>query len=135
MTAERSDFDLSMREGAQGELFVASVRDTLAGKGTVEVKAPKPFLREGSAYVEYECRTRNGIWRPSGIQVTKAALWFFTFGSLPGGLVVETEWLRKAMRHAWQRPRNRKDCGMEPNPTHAVVVGLRDLYATREREP
>lgn len=135
MTTQRSDFDLDVKDGEQAELFVASIRDSLAGKGEVEVKAPRPFLPTGRFYLEYECRTRTGIWRPSGIQKTKAALWFFTFGSLPGGLVVETEWLRRAGQHAWRTKRNRKDCGKEPNPTHAVLVGLRDFWETREGEP
>jgi hypothetical protein len=135
MTVARSDFDLDMKAGAQAEWFVASVRDSLGnGSSTVEVKAPKPFLPTAKFYLEFECRTRTGIWRKSGIQTTKATLWFFTFGSLPGGLVVETEWLRRAARHAWRRG-CRQDCDKEPNPTHGVLVGFRDLWETRERQP
>jgi hypothetical protein len=129
------DWDINLAEGAQAELWVLDVRRSLAGTGTIEVKAPKPFLREQTFYVELECRGRDGIWRPSGINVTKAVLQFFKFGCLPGGLVVETEWLKRACRIAYQKPAARKECQRGSNPTHAVVVGLGDLWLAREHEP
>lgn len=121
--------------GEQAELWVSNVRDALARKGRVETKAPKPFLREQSFYVEYKCRGRDGVWRPSGISVTKADLMMFTFGSLPGGLVVETEWLKRAVKLAWKNKLKRRECSQGSNPTKAVVVSLSDLWVTRDREP
>lgn len=129
------NWDIDLERGAQAELWVADLRKALAESATVEVKAPTPFLREQTFYVEYACRGRDGIWRPSGIKVTKANLQFFKFGSLPGGLVVETEWLKRACAIAYQRPAARKRCQAGSNPTQAVVVGLADLWLAREHDP
>jgi hypothetical protein len=95
-----SDFDINLKEGAQAELWVLDLRRALAGNGRVEVKAPKPFLREQSFYVEYKCRGRDGIWRPSGISTTKSDLMVFTFGKLPGGAGV---WRRPPVRRPSRR--------------------------------
>ena len=104
------------------------------GNGQIEVKAPKPFLRERSFYVEYKCRGRNGVWRASGIATTKAKVFVFTFGSLLGGLIVETEWLRRAARLAYERGQ-KKECVRGGNPTKAVIVSLKELWETRIGEP
>src|SRR4029077_16473736 len=95
------DFDIDRAKGAQAELWVMDLRKAFAEKARIEVKAPEPFLREKKFYVEYKCRGRDGIWRPSGLSTTKAALQFFKFGSLPGGLIVETEWLKRACKIAY----------------------------------
>jgi hypothetical protein len=129
------DFDIDLARGAQAELWVMDVRKAFAERGRIEVKAPTPFLREQTFYVEYACCGRDGIWRPSGIKTTRAALQFFKFGSLPGGLIVETEWLRRACKIAYDRPLARKRCQRGSNPTRAVVVGLADLWLAREHDP
>jgi hypothetical protein len=129
------DFDIDRAKGAQAELWVMDLRKAFAEKARIEVKAPEPFLREQTVYVEYKCRGRDGVWRPSGISVTRAALQFFKFGSLPGGLVVETDWLKRACKIAYQKPAARKQCSRGSNPTLAVVVGLADLWLAREHDP
>jgi hypothetical protein len=128
-------WDIDRELGAQSELWVSDLRRALAEKGTIEVKHDKPFLKNQHAYVEYQCRGRDGKWRPSGIATTKSALCIFTFGSLPGGLVVATEWLKRAARLAFKRPSTKAECVRGSNPTRAVLVSLADLWATREREP
>jgi hypothetical protein len=136
MAAKREpNWDIDLAAGKQAELWVSSVRESLAGKGTVEVKAPQPFLKFHSPYIEYACRGRDGKWRPSGIATTKAKLWFITFGSLPGGWVVETEWLRRAARLAFKNPSNRREETDGANPTRAVVVTMFHLWSSKEREP
>ena len=128
-------FDIDLKIGAQSELWVADICRMLAeGSGAVEVKAPKPFLQQESAYVEYQCCGRDGVWRPSGIATTKAKIWFLTFGSLPGALVVETEWLKRAARRAFAGG-ELIECMRGSNPTKAVLISLRDLWETRERDP
>ena len=112
------DWDINLKQGEQAELWVNSVRDALAQKGTVEVKAPKPFLKYHSPYVEFACRGRDGKWRKSGIAKTKAQLYFFTFGSLPGGWVIETEWLKRAARLAYRDP----DGGVRQDPVEGSVL-------------
>jgi len=126
------DFDIDLVSGKQAELWVLDIQRALSGNGQIEVKAPRPWLKEQSFYVEYECHLRAG-WRKSGIATTKAKVWFIKFGSLPGGLVVETEWLRRAARLAFQRG-NKKHCMRGSHPTRAVVVSLQELWETREHE-
>lgn len=135
MTKRQPDFDVDREIGEQSELWVSNLRDALRGKGRVEVKAPKPFLREQSFYVEYQCKGRDGIWRPSGIATTKAEIQMFTFGSLPGGLALETEWVKRAARKAYKNPKQHRECMRGSNPTKGVVVSLADLWVTKEREP
>jgi hypothetical protein len=129
------DFDIDRSAGAQAELWVLDVCKTLAkGKGEIEVKAPKLFLRRASPYVEYAQQHRDGKWRPSGIAKTKAKLWIITFGSLPGALVIETAWLKRAARLAYKRKQRIEERDGR-NPTKGVFVTFKDLLDTREREP
>ena len=129
------DFDLDRERGAQAELWVSDLRRALAESARIEVKAPQPFLRQQSFYVEYKCRGRDGVWRPSGISTTKADLHFFKFGALPGGLLIETLWLKRAVKLAYGKPSARKECLRGANPTRGVLVSIADLWATREGEP
>jgi len=131
MTMREPRWDIDRELGAQSELWVSDVRRALAGEGTVEVKHDGPSLRNQHFYVEYQCRGRDGIWRPSGIATTKASLYVFTFGALPGGLVIETEWLRRAARLAWTKPSAHAECKRGKNPTRAILVSLADLWATK----
>ena len=132
----KPDFDLDMEIGTQSELWVLDIRELMAKRnGKIEVKAPKPFLQAGSFYVEYKCRGRDGKWYRSGIATTKTSAYFVTFGSLPGGWVVETEWLKRAVRHAFKNELKRRNCMRGSNPTRGVIVGMKDLWETREHEP
>jgi hypothetical protein len=127
------DFDIDQKIGAQSELWVGDFCKALAME-SVEVKAPKPFLEKQSAYIEFACKYRDGKWRKSGIATTKAKFYFLTFGSLPGGLAVETEWLKRAARLAFKLGLW-KECVFGSNPTKAVLVSLTELHMTRERDP
>lgn len=137
MTLREPRWDLDVEIGAQSELWVGSIRDLLAKRnGEIEVKAPKPFLASGSFYVEYLCWSRRmNDWVASGLQTTKAKAWVFTFGALPGGLIVDTDWLRRAARLAYRNSSNRRACERGDNPTRGVVVSLNHLWQTRDREP
>jgi hypothetical protein len=132
-TKPEPDFDLNLVEGKQAEFWVDDIRKALGGSAEVEVKAPKPWLKEQSFYVEYECKKKAG-WSKSGIATTKAKIWLIKFGSLPGGLVVETEWLRRAGRLSYKRGKI-KECQRGSHPTRGVTVSLRELWETREHEP
>jgi len=136
MTTRQPDWDIDVKAGAQAELWVHDVCKMMAkGSGEIEVKAPKPFLHFGSPYVEYECRGRDGKWRPSGIATTKAKAWVFTFGSLLGGWIIETRWLKRAAREAFRNPANRREETDGSNPTRGVVVTFKHLEATKEHNP
>jgi hypothetical protein len=129
------DFDIDRKNGAQAELWVLDVCKTMAdGNGEIEVKAPKPFLRKGSPYIEYQCLGRDGSWRPSGIATTKAKLWAITFGSLPGALVIDTAWLKRAARLAYEKKQFLEERDGS-NPTKGVFVTFKDLWDTKEHEP
>jgi hypothetical protein len=137
MSDRKPDFDIDLAIGAQSELWVASVREALAGKSRVEVKAPKPFLEKGSAFVEYACLRNDGEWHRSGINdpELKAELYILCFGVLPGGLIVETQWLKRAALLAYKNPNNRREEKDGSHPTKGVVVSLRHLWETRPGEP
>jgi len=124
------NWDIDRELGAQSELWVADIRRALAEEGTIEVKHDQPSLKKQHFYVEYECRGRDGVWRPSGIATTKSKLYFFTFGDRPGGVVVATDWLTRAARLAYKRPSARAECRQGANPTRGVLVSLADLWAT-----
>ena len=132
MTMRQPNWDIDLALGAQSELWVGDIRRALAEKGTIEVKHDQPSLKNQHFYVEYECRGRDGKWRPSGIATTKAKLYFFTFGDRPGGVVVATDWLMRAARVAYKRPSARAECPRGSNPTRGVLVSLADLWATGE---
>jgi len=131
----KPEFDIDLKIGAQSELWVSDLIAMLAkGKGEIEVKAPKPFLKEQSAYIEFQCQGRDGKWYPSGIAQSKAKIWALTFGSLPGALFIDAEWLKRAARLAYQK-HNIRECTRGSNPTKAVVVSLQELWETRLGEP
>src|SRR5208337_3591067 len=99
------NWDIDAAKGAQAELWVSDIRAAFAEHGRIEVKSDAPSLQKQHFYVEYECRGQ-----PSGIATTKADLYLFTFGGLPGGIVIETQWLKRAARNAYKKPANRYEC-------------------------
>lgn len=125
-----SDFDIDFARGSQGELWVKDLRLLLA-EDSVEVKTDAKHVATGNFYVEYECQGRDGIWRPSGIQKTKAKCWMLKWGKHPAGFAIETNWLKRAAKLA-------KDAGKignmkyGQNPTRGALVNREDLIATRD---
>ena len=130
-----SHFDLNSKRGSQGELFIADLRKALAeNSATIEVKTDAWFVKSKRLYVEHECRGRDGTWRPSGIETTKARLWAFVMGAHPGALIVETEWLRRACRLSLEiSPKNWTECIYGQNPTKGVYVYIEHLIAMRDK--
>lgn len=136
MSARQPDWDINLKEGAQAELWVVDICELLEKRnGEIEVKAPKPFLKYGSPYVEYACRSRTGEWYRSGLSTTKAKAYFFKFGLLPGGMVIETEWLKRAARLAFKDKSNWREEKDGSNPTKGVIVTFRHLWLTKKHEP
>lgn len=129
-----SHFDIDMARGAQGELLVLDICKMLAaGNGNIEVKRDAWFVHSQRFYVERECQGRDGVWRKSGIDVTKAKLWAFVMGAHPGIAIFETAWLRRAMELAAKDERNRKaECAYGKNPTRGIYVYISHLIKTRE---
>lgn len=129
-----SHFDLDMKRGAQGELWVEDLRKILAeGSGTVECKTDARYVQTRRFYIEHEQRHRDGVWRPSGIAVTKATLWVLKAGEHALALIIETAWLKRARDLAAKHPSNHKSCDYGDNPTRGIVVTMEHILATRER--
>jgi len=130
-----SHFDLDMARGSQGELFVKDLQRMLAEKtGQIEVKTDAWFVHTNRLYIERECLHRDGVWRKSGIDVTKAKLWAFVLGKHPGALIFETEWIRRAMViSASDSPKNLEaKCTYGQNPTRGVYVYVSQIIRARE---
>jgi hypothetical protein len=125
------DFDIDFPIGKRAELWVEDFITEPKDTGRVEVKFDGPALNYKRFYVEYKCLWRDGLWHDSGIMTTKADLYVFKFGELPGGLIVETKWLKRAFVHAAKNYSSRKQCPRGECPTKGVVVTLQDLYDTQ----
>lgn len=113
------DFDIDMKVGAQGELFVANIIDSLGQRGMVEVKYDARYLDTGNVYVEYECRRRDG-WQKSGISTTKAAFWAFVLGMDTFCFIISTDTLKSAVRDRWDT--NRRELTRGSHPTKGVIL-------------
>lgn len=120
-------FDVDYDYGRQGELWVTSVAEALK-HDRVEVKRDAKFLDTGNLYVEFECRGRDGVWRPSGISVTETELWVFVLGDSQMAFVIPTAVLREVSL----RLRAQGRIGQETdgsNPTKGVLLKLSHLQA------
>jgi hypothetical protein len=127
MTYDRrlSHFDLDMKRGAQGELWVSHICELLAQRnGWIEVKTDYRWADTGRFYIELECRGRDGIWRPSGLSTTRSKAWALVLGGLHAMVVIETVELRAAVDLAARHPRNEVECTYGNNPTRGVLVYL-----------
>ena len=97
----RSDWDLDLRFGQQGEVMVNSL--LTASIETVEVKRDRRWKETGNLYVETECWSDVlDCWYTSGISTTKASHWSFILED--SVLSVPTERVRLAIaKHGVKR--------------------------------
>jgi hypothetical protein len=73
----RSDFDLDLRFGQDGEVYVAN----LLKMENIEVKRDKRWKNTGNLYIEVWCWSdNNSEWYPSGLQTSKASALGFRAG-------------------------------------------------------
>ena len=90
----RSDWDLDLRFGQEGEVIVNSL--LTAPIETVEVKRDRRWKETGNLYIETECWSDVlACWYASGISTTKASHWSFILED--SVLTVPTERVRKAI--------------------------------------
>ena len=90
----RSDWDLDLRFGQEGEVIVNYF--LTAPVETVEVKRDRRWKETGNLYIETECWSDAlACWYASGIMVTKASHWSFVLEDLV--LTVPTDTIRKAI--------------------------------------
>jgi hypothetical protein len=124
-----SHFDIDLKRGQQAELWVVDICEMMAKRsGEIEVKCDFRWEDTGRIYIEMECRGRDGIWRPSGLAVTKAKLWAFKLGNHAGLFCFDTDWLRKAVAMAASHPNNHVECKYGANPTRGVTVHVNHFW-------
>lgn len=112
-------FDLDLPYGKQAELQIAEFLDWIAdGNGRVEVKH-KRYL-DHVLYIETHCdKGRRGVWQPSGINVTTAAMWVFVIGETGCHVAIPTDLLRLMVADSSSRPSQETDGNC---PTRGVLV-------------
>ena len=90
----RSDWDLDLRFGQEGEVMVNSL--LTAPIETVEVKRDRRWKETGNLYIETECWSDVlGCWYSSCLSTTKATHWSFILED--SVLTVPTDNIRKAI--------------------------------------
>jgi len=87
-------FDNDFRRGKVGENLVDTFLYALEG-GTIEVKTDYQVPRTGNFYIEFEQWSKRTAPKPSGIITTESTHWVFASPTGAGGVLVETDWLRK----------------------------------------
>ena len=98
-TGYAPDFDVDNRRGAVGENLVGTVLEA-AALSTIEVKTDWGAWRTGNHYVETWQQGRDGEWRPSGLNTTKASWWAIAGPTGRGLLIVPVELLRELAAEA-----------------------------------
>lgn len=132
MSLREPRFDHDYGLGAQAEMFATDVRRGLAD-GRVEDKHDLQAAGTGRLYIEYECY-RQGRYRPSGIQETKATYWLIALQPPHVALVISVERLRDLTDGAWREGRDfgarREECKRGSHPTKGVLVDIGRIVAS-----
>lgn len=124
-------WDADFEVGRQGELWVQSIVESLAGDAR-EVKTDERFADTGNLYVEYECK-RRGKYQPSGIATTEAPVWAFVLQLDGVVLVVATDLLKQVARKQHSRGRT-AECSRGSHPTRGVLVPVALVLSELRRE-
>lgn len=93
-TGYNPDFDLDLRVGALGEHLVGTFWEDLQRSGTVEVKVDRGAWKTGNHYVETHQSSDGEVWRPSGLNTTKAVWWAVVSPEQAGFICVKVELLK-----------------------------------------
>jgi hypothetical protein len=115
---KRSDFDIDLRYGQEGESYVKQ----LLNIETIEVKRDKRWKNTGNLYIEVWCWSENNSeWYPSGLQATKATHWAFVLEEtviiVPVAQLIETV----------QKYGNKIECSIPPNYSKGFLIKVNDL--------
>lgn len=104
---KKSDFDLDLRFGQEGEILVNNL--LTAPIETVEVKRDRKWKETGNLYIETECWSDVlGCWYASGIMTSKASHWSFILED--SVITVPIERVRMAIaKHGLKREMNRPE--------------------------
>ena len=125
----RSDWDLDLRFGQEGEVMVNSL--LTAPIETVEVKRDRRWIDTGNLYIETECWSDVlSCWYSSGITTSKASHWSFILEDTV--LTIPTDSVRKAIAvYGIKREMNRPEYS-----TKGFTITVTDLLkVTSRRRP
>jgi len=116
----RSDWDIDLRFGQEGEVLVNAL--LTAPIETVEVKRDRRWKETGNIYIETECWSDDlGHWYDSGITATKASHWSFVLESII--ITIPTDVIRKAISiYGIKREMNRPEYS-----TKGFIITVNDL--------
>jgi hypothetical protein len=118
MTTSKSDWDLDLRYGQDGE---ESVRRLLT-IDTVEVKRDRRWKETGNLYIETSCYyVNNGAFKPSGVSVSKATHFAFVIEDLTI-LVSKSDLINTVKEYG----RN-ISCKIEPNVSFGYLITIDSL--------
>jgi len=118
MTVSKSDWDLDLRYGQDGE---ESVRRLLT-IDTVEVKRDRRWKETGNLYIETSCYYVNeGEFKPSGLSVSKAIHFAFVIEDLTI-LVSKSDLINTVKEYG----RN-ISCNIEPNVSFGYLITIDSL--------
>ena len=118
MTTSKSDWDLDLRYGQDGE---ESVRRLLT-IDTVEVKRDRRWKETGNLYIETSCYYVNdGAFKPSGVLVSKATHFAFVIEDLTI-LVSKSDLINTVKEYG----RN-ISCKIEPNVSFGYLITIDSL--------
>ena len=114
----RSDFDLDLRYGLEGENTVKH----LMSVETIEVKRDRRWKETGNIYIETSCYsvTKKTTVR-SGLLTSKATHWAFVLEGLT--LIVSLDDLITTV----ERHGTRVICNIEPNPSSGYLITVTAL--------
>lgn len=120
------DWDIDLAHGEQGQLIALDMlQDIVAGRIRVEVKRDSGFIKSGRLYIETEQNPmRRGIWKPSGISISKAQAWAFLCNNDQGLFIVDSPWLKRAVEEAAKHPSNHAAEKDGDNPTRGICISL-----------
>ena len=118
MTSSKSDWDLDLRYGQDGE---ESVRRLLT-IDTVEVKRDRRWKETGNLYIETSCYYVNdGAFKPSGVSVSKATHFAFVIEDLTI-LLSKSDLINTVKEYG----RN-ISCKIEPNVSFGYLITIDSL--------
>jgi hypothetical protein len=123
----RSDFDLDLRFGQDGEVYVN--RLLTSPIETVEVKRDRKWSRTGNFYIEVECWSDNTkSWYLSGINATKATHQAFIIHD--SVLIFPTARIRETVRLHGAKG----ECSIPPNYSRGFLITPEQILQMTARE-
>lgn len=112
---KKSDWDLDLRFGQEGEVFVNKLLTSPIE--TIEVKRDRKWSRTGNFYIEVECWSHNNqSWYLSGINTTKATHQAFLLHD--SVLIFPTERIKETVRLHGAKV----ECSIPPNFSRGFLI-------------